>query len=1143
MKVISVCAAALVASAAASGLEAVWRYDVPCGVNALPAVIDCDGKGALDVIVPTLFDGSVWILNERGDLLRQLTTDRWIQGSVAVSANPRILAFEDSSKRIIVRDLAGNAETSVLMEGRPLQYGGLCLADLDNDGRSEIVTVRRNGRIGAFDAKLKPCWQYDAGASIETPPAVAPVFNGTAVVYVCDTEGVLHAIGGNGLPLWRFETRTPESPRTPANAPLVVQLYGQNPSVIFTQDPSVMTAVDAVDGLEQWHLRTGAGNLGCPAILVPATGGPREILVVSDKGAIIRIDGSGNVLERSQLPEGTYIPKPLIADVDGDQQPELLVAGTDDAVTIASMNGAVKERLVLRGNAEGGILLADINRNGLLELLAATDRARIYCFNTLARKGWTNPRANAALNGYVPSLVPHDLPAPRHPSRRVRIESMAVNSYTEKIPVGTAFLRVRAQKAGRYLSAVIRRGNRILGSTFRPFDPQGIPVPFVQEGSNGLTLDLNFHDDKGKIVACSSDIALRPGTGRIVELTPLDTFFETLGVYGEQYMIPKTWELPRVLGRDSWHVAHFMPDVWEESTDESPRSGLLAQAAPLIGLPGKDDSRTPFGPHHKQWPAISVDAKPFFVESGLGESMPRDAYEAIVEMSGPRFLGFLAFNGDEIVRKEWRNRFQETAKTHGAFTEAITRDLEWLSAENYGKLSVRQEDFLFHHQALAAGAQAAFAELGRDAWASSLRLAFLRGAARQYGTRPWGVSVSPDFRGAYPLDEFPSVDWESPRRYGMGPDCGHSTSLMFRLLMAAYFAGATYVQRDPDPRLDLSAPNRMYSMRFRDDVKRWQEYVRACPQRGIPYTPFAFVMDLHHTWRPGETDVSSRPATDARASIDAVFRHVFAADTEGDFEQGFLTNAPYGDVFDVITDNASVEVLSSYGVLWPLGNMIIKGDTRERLVQYVKAGGILVLNANLAKEFPPQFLGLRLESITQIAAQIQTGLAALPPIAAPYTYRVMTPSRNTEILAWTDTGAPLLTWRNTGDGLVIVAATDSWLDERGHLLPLVPGLLRAFADAFLPVQQLADVQMFLNRGPDGWTIALINNNGVAKVPTLVPAVDPAQAADCVLHFKKGVPLQFLSYRGEFRWNNRANGLHTRLQPGEVAVVKATFGNK
>jgi hypothetical protein len=63
------------------------------------------------------------------------------------------------------------------------------------------------------------------------------------------------------------------------------------------------------------------------------------------------------------------------------------------------------------------------------------------------------------------------------------------------------------------------------------------------------------------------------------------------------------------------------------------------------------------------------------------------------------------------------------------------------------------------------------------------------------------------------------------------------------------------------------------------------------------------------------------------------------------------------------------------------------------------------------------------------------------------------------------------------------------------------------------------------------------------VRTLPASIDPKRAADCILQFKKGVPLRFLTYLGEFRWNNRANGLYTRLQPGEIAVVKATFGNE
>jgi hypothetical protein len=302
------------------------------------------------------------------------------------------------------------------------------------------------------------------------------------------------------------------------------------------------------------------------------------------------------------------------------------------------------------------------------------------------------------------------------------------------------------------------------------------------------------------------------------------------------------------------------------------------------------------------------------------------------------------------------------------------------------------------------------------------------------------------------------------------------------------------------------------------------------------------MLDPYQPWKPGESAAYPNPSERDDAMLEAMLNHVFASYGAGDFEQGLTANAPYGEVFDILGADASLKAMTPYGVIWPLGTKGLAPGARDAAIQYVKDGGVLVLNAALAKDLPPQLTGVRFEPGICVASQIQTALAALPPIASPYICQRMIPSRNTETLAWTDNGLPMLIWRAVGEGIVITAATESWIDERGALLPLAPALLRIFADAFLPVQQSPDVQMFLNREKDGWIVTLLNNNGVTKTPTQAPSTDPTQAIDCVLNFKKGVPLRFLSYMGEFHWSNRANGLQTRIQPGEAAIVKASFAN-
>jgi hypothetical protein len=260
-----------------------------------------------------------------------------------------------------------------------------------------------------------------------------------------------------------------------------------------------------------------------------------------------------------------------------------------------------------------------------------------------------------------------------------------------------------------------------------------------------------------------------------------------------------------------------------------------------------------------------------------------------------------------------------------------------------------------------------------------------------------------------------------------------------------------------------------------------------------------------------------------------MFAQVFPWGGRLDFERGYLANGPYGDIFDVITNHAAPSTLNQYGVVWPVGDVTLSSAQQQEWMDYVKQGGILVVDSALATQLPGAFLGLRIEKTFGYATQIQSAVGAVPPLNAPFRYRPISPFRRMDLLV--------------GKGIVIVSGTDHWLDERERLLPMADILLRALSDAFLPVTLVGDAEMIVNKTSDGWVIGLINNNGVTKTPTRPMVVNAAGARDCLLKFKDKVVLSFIPRRGEMTWNLQASAINAHLSPGDVAIVQVKVANK
>ncbi len=1147
--------AGLATGPAALAVEEQWHFDVVSSARSLPAAVDQDGDGLQEIYLSTRFDGTVWCIGADGALQSNYRRANWVEGSIAISEpldeRSRLFAFQESNGTLSLAGFGAGLNLYVALPGEPRIGTAPCFGDLNRSGRQEVVCARRDGLLTALDRRLSVLWRYDARSSFDSSPVVAPIFMDASAVYAQSVDGVVHCVQGDGEPLWQFATEH-RAARFPRHGDLLVaELVPGSPCVLVGDEEGWLYAVDAVTGQELWRCRAGTTALGSPALADVHESAGREVITVSAHGEIAIVGATGTVLEQHALPAGDYVARPLIADVDNDDEAELVLAANGWNIVIASLAGVVEQEIPVRGNVREGLVLSDLNGDGLLELLAATECARLYCFSTAARGGWTHPRNGPDLNGCVLPISPTYRQVTnqgnRRPPRQLRV---TVPDLNRNQPFATAVVDLPRSYRNRNLVAVLRQQDRIIGATVAPAKEGPLTIPYFRDNPIPLELDLTLETIGGKTKTRYEPIPIHTVRSVPVLLPSREEFVTAIAEWGQAYRVPAKWGLPEIAGKDSWTVSTYMPETWARYglADEP----FIRDAIPRIDAPATETARM-FSPTHPAWMAMKDSEVPFFLMNGYFQPAgryPDPVYDAVVAMAGDRFLGFPVH---EWAYRVWKDQLEDAATKPDdseEATEIFHEDFKRLMDLTHGRIYAGEGYCMVAHQAYAWGAPMCYAEIGENMPCVPLQMAMIRGAARQYGGRPWGAYISNWFRGAVldsrfrPMEE-PRVRW-SPPDIATGPDCGHSPSLEFRMAMAAYLSGASLVHHESDAFhgsvfVRETSPNRFTMSEHGDAFSRWYEYADAHKIRGVPYTPIAFLVDFDHGWRLREKVFGVWEPDRGAASMEQVFTHAYNWEERLDFERGYLPNGPYGDVFDVVTNDASSAVLESYGVLWLLGNLEITQSQRRDLEDYVKRGGILVVDSAHAASFPQTFLGISLSPRPLHATGIQTALQAVPPIACPIPYRPMRLDRDVLALAWTESGAPLVAWRRVGQGAVIVSATEHWLDSDDRLVPVAGAVLRSLVDAFVPVSTTADVQLLINQTASGFIIGLINNNGVTKVPTEPAVMDEQGERDCLLSFAGNAPNRFESRMGDFQWNVPANGLRTVLAPGDVAVVEVFLG--
>jgi hypothetical protein len=268
--------------------------------------------------------------------------------------------------------------------------------------------------------------------------------------------------------------------------------------------------------------------------------------------------------------------------------------------------------------------------------------------------------------------------------------------------------------------------------------------------------------------------------------------------------------------------------------------------------------------------------------------------------------------------------------------------------------------------------------------------------------------------------------------------------------------------------------------------------------------------------------------------------------------QPFVSSV-FGDVFDVLTasdgegsragSRVSVSprpVLSAYRAVVVGGRIEWSAEWVQRLTEYVRNGGTVVVNAAQINGIPEALLGVH---STNENGEADNARCLIPGDESQdlsgqrFRYQKFE-LKGAQTLITTAEGTPLVTTNKIGKGSVIFCAVPDLLGEDERMVPLAAHLLaHVFVDA-TPVKVSGDVEYLINRNDSGWVVTLLNNNGVYKPQQGMPQVD----RKAYVNVNISVRGQQIQSANEWTQNralsvNGPDSLNVRIAPGGVAVVE------
>jgi outer membrane protein assembly factor BamB len=259
-------------------------------------------------------------------------------------------------------------------------YSDIVSADINNDGKKEIIFKSNDEELIVLDSSGKKLWSFslDEGTTIEklfvdkdsvrvvcSNPVVADINDdGYPEVLIGSLSGKLYAVSHAGKKLWDFRAGASIN-----STCCVADIDGDGKKeVVFGCSDHKLYALDC-SGIKLWQFETGLEIESGICVADINKDSMPEIIFGSNDNNVYCLDRSGKLVWKFQT-GGSITAAPSLGDIHGDGNLYVVVGSHDGFLYVLKSNGTLEWKYKANGKIVSETSLVDINFDKKLEIVS-----------------------------------------------------------------------------------------------------------------------------------------------------------------------------------------------------------------------------------------------------------------------------------------------------------------------------------------------------------------------------------------------------------------------------------------------------------------------------------------------------------------------------------------------------------------------------------------------------------------------------------------------------------------------------------------------------------------------------------------------------------------------------------------------------